>query len=160
MQTLFRCLLSLYPAAFCQEFGDEMMWVFSQTLSDARQQAFRSRALFFSREIVGLLAGAMHQRLGGWNFTRRLDMRSFRFPRSFILLMLVILFTVFIAIDTARQALSPAPHGGASWLPLGMIGLFLFVMLVMGLIGYAVLLFIKRSGVERLSNIRPWVRTK
>lgn len=170
MQTLFRCLLYLYPAAFSREFGDEMMWVFTQSWRDARQQAFRSRALFLSREILGLLSGAIRGRLSGWDSTRRFDMRPFRFPRFVIPLMLVVLFNVFTVMDKAshlaRFSISGRVTGTAgghfglgAWL-LPMVGLFLFVMLVLGAIGYAVLCVLRQSGVERLANIRPWARTK
>jgi hypothetical protein len=161
VQTLFRCLLYLYPADFCREFSDEMMWVFSQSRRDVRQQAFWSRALFLSREISGLLAGAMRERLSGWDSTRRLNMRPFRFPRSAILLMLVILFSVFVAIEKGRDVFSPGHPVEPAWLVMPMVlGALLLVMLVIGAIGYAILCLLRQSGVERLSNVQPWTRMK
>ena len=161
MQTLFRSLLYLYPAAFSREFGSEMMWVFSQSWRDACRQGFWPRALFLSREIVGVLLGASRERFSGWDSTtRRLPMRPFRFPRSVILLMLMILFNVFVVIETLREATSTGAYKESTLLPLPMIGIFLFLALVLGAIGYTVLRILNRSAVQRLSKVEPWVRAK
>jgi len=87
-------------------------------------------------------------------------MRPFRFPRSVILLMLMILFNVFVVIETLREATSTGAYKESTLLPLPMIGIFLFLALVLGAIGYTVLRILNRSAVQRLSKVEPWIRAK
>ncbi len=91
-------------------------------------------------------------------------MRSFRFPRSAIFLMvatfLAILAAIGLATEMARsvQAGYPGPNLSAMWwskLP----GVFLMMFVVfwgVGAVGYAVLFGLRRTGVHRFSNIETW----
>src|SRR5262245_47864247 len=95
---------------------------------------------------------------------RSLTMRSFRFPRFAILLMLAcflaILSAIALAAEMARtvQMTYPgAPNLESMWwarLP----GLFAMVFVMLGgagAIGYAVLFALRRSGLHRLSSLEP-----
>jgi hypothetical protein len=66
----------------------------------------------------------------------------------------------FVVIEQLRPVMHPGFHKESLRLPLSIIGLFLFLMLVLGAIGYAVLRILNRSAVERLSKVEPWVRAK
>jgi magnesium-transporting ATPase (P-type) len=88
-------------------------------------------------------------------------MRSFRFSRFAIILMIACFFTILFAIGLATemsrtvQMSYPGPNVPPMWwarLP----GLFaiLFVMLAgLSAIGYAVLFALRRSGMHRLSRL-------
>jgi hypothetical protein len=91
-------------------------------------------------------------------------MRSFRFPRSAILLMvatfLTILGAISLATEMARtvQTEFAGPNLPSMWwsrLP----GMFVRAFLLfggIGALGYAVLFGLRRSGIHRLSNIETW----
>ena len=88
-------------------------------------------------------------------------MRSFRFPRSAILLMVATFMTIMAAITLAAeiarnvQIAYPGPGLPALWwakLP----GAFLMMFLVLwgiGAIGYGVLFVLRRTGAQRFTNI-------
>src|SRR2546428_12448355 len=110
MLSVYRSLLYLYPADYRREFGDEMSCVFLQAEADVAGHALLRRASFRMREVSGLLSGAVQghlRRLFGfheWHPFRRLNMRpQFRFPRSTVFLMCVILAGVVLAIDKAMN---------------------------------------------------------
>lgn len=88
-------------------------------------------------------------------------MRSFRFPRSAILLMTVIFVATMFAIDQGRNIQdlrSGDTHFETAWT--GLYGLFVFLGVLvssLGAIGYLVLFALRRSGAQRFLNIRTWV---
>jgi hypothetical protein len=94
MTQLYRSLLYLYPGGYRREFGEEMSFVFGEARR-AANQGFSSCTKFWLKEVAGLLSGAAREHFHGLtgshgeNSSRRLNMR--RFPRSTIILMIVIL---------------------------------------------------------------------
>jgi hypothetical protein len=86
-------------------------------------------------------------------------MRQFRFPRSAIFLMLLILATTVIAIERARDV--SQLYGGLR-LPEGWLGVLPFFVTVTAVtgsiaaLGYGVLYVLHRSGAQRFLNIRTW----
>jgi hypothetical protein len=91
-------------------------------------------------------------------------MRSCRFPRSAILLMvatfLTILGAISLATEMARtvQTEFAGPNLPSMWwsrLP-GMFVKALLPFWGIGALGYAVLFGLRRSGIHRLSNIETW----
>jgi hypothetical protein len=60
---LFARLLRLYPRGFRQEFGEEMLEVFADAMAEASPRGLLAVALRFVRELWGLLAGAVRERL-------------------------------------------------------------------------------------------------
>jgi hypothetical protein len=163
MLALYRCLLRLYPAGYFREYGGEMAAVFRQAQEAARHLSVRARALFCLREISGVLAGALHEhfRYVHGNPLRRLDMRSFRFPRSAIVLMSVILGMVVVTIEKAQNIHSSTPVGFAIWhrvpraIAFGILPFF-----ILAAIAYAILFALRQTGVQRLSNVQTWTEKK
>src|SRR5689334_5733288 len=111
MLRAYRSLLYLYPAVCRDEFRDEMVYVFSCAQADLRSRD-RMFALtsFYAPELSSLLTAAAKARfcsLFGFNYWvpfRTFDMRSgYKFPRSTVLLMFVILAGVLMAINKAKD---------------------------------------------------------
>jgi len=167
MLNLYRCLLYLYPRFYRRQFGGEMITVFGELQAAGRADRITTRIWFFAREITGVVSGALHQHMvavfgpQAWDPPRRFKMRSdFRFPRSTVLLMLVILAGVLLSIREAKDiATTYGDQGGISvwsaW-PAFTATVFATVAAV-AVIGWAILFAIKRSGVHRLSNVQGWL---
>lgn len=163
MSTLYRRLLRLYPPSYFREYGAEMVSVFAQAQEAASKTGLKARLAFWRREIVGLIAGALraHSRLHHWSPIGRFQMRSqFRFPRSAIMLMMVILAALIHAINQARIISSQHTIGAGP--PPGVLTdiqflATVFAMFIMiGAAGYGVLFALRRTGAHRLSNLHPW----
>jgi len=152
MLYLFRFLLRLYPADFFREFAEEMTLVFSQRQRDVRHRGLWVRALYLAREFRGMVTGALREQFTDVSF-RRFDMRSFRFPRATIIVMLVTLVNVGFAIERAKR-ITGGDDTRSSWpvLP-GMFVGWLVLMGILGLIGYVILRALSQSGSQRLSSI-------
>ena len=91
-------------------------------------------------------------------------MRSFRFPRTAIALMVATFLTILAAIGLATemsrtvQAEFGGPNLPAMWwskLPMTFVLVFLFLWVV-GAIGYGILFALRWTGVHRLSNVVTW----
>src|SRR5579859_7892391 len=170
MLRLYRCLLYLYPAAHRIQFGDEMIEVFRDLQAEPTRRSKFSRGIFCLRETAGLLAGAIQEHLrvlGAEHIwppfpVRRFTMRTeFRFPKATAVLMTIILGGIILAIQKG-EAISTSLRGAVSP-PIGPIhpvhsvmvgGILLgFVFFyAAGLIGWAILFAMRRSGVHRLSE--------
>jgi hypothetical protein len=161
MLRLYKGLLHLYPAAYRQEFGEEMQWVFLQAQAEGSIGPLLRRAAFYLREVSGLLSGAAQAHFlslfgvdDGLRH-RRFKMRpQYRFPRSTVFLMWVILAGVVLAIEKARDVATARPHEVVvAWKSLP-----LFLLLFPALAGVAVvaiwgLLFaLRRTGLHRLDG--------
>jgi len=165
MLSLYRRLLRLYPAAHRRTFGDEMMFVFVQAEGDIVQRSRATRIDFYSRELGGLLSGALQAHfvflLGsdGWLPLWRLNMRpGFRFPRSTVFLMSLILLGVVLAIEKAKiivQMKTGLPPGGPSvWDPMLWSLLFAIAMVLVAVGAvWGVLFALHRTGVQRLAEL-------
>jgi hypothetical protein len=164
MTSLYRFLLYLYPPSHRREYADEMIAVFRDAQAEIRPESLRKRIAFRMRETLGLLAGAMQERLRFFSgrspmisFTR-CDMRpEFRFPKSAVLLMSVIFGGVMFAMKEASAV--QAKYGSASdsmWRTFpGFAGWTFAFVLVMVAIVWAILFALGRTGVHRLANIQP-----
>src|SRR5215467_12409817 len=120
MLTFYRALLSLYPAAYRCEFGEEMMDVLLEVQTENRKKS--ALASFFSgtREAGRLFLGAARKHFYSitgsygcemFSFRRRFAMRSeFRFPKATVGLMVAILAAVMLAIEKARAISASVPH--------------------------------------------------
>lgn len=161
MLTLYRCFLCLYPAAYRREYEDEMISVFRDVLRDASAQSTGARLSFRAREIWGLLAGAAHEHThrlnGSYSFVSftRFNMRpQFRFPKSTVVLMSLILAAVLVAMEKAKAIqVQYAGNAGPS-LP-GMLVLILLCTIVAGVLVWGMLFALRRTGSHRLANIQP-----
>ena len=161
MLFVYRCLVRLYPADYRSEFGDEMVGVFSEAQSTTEKN-FLPQALFFTREIAGLLNGALqehwrvvvgsHSSMSLWS-PRRFTMRSgFRFPKSTAALMAVILAGVVLALEKARPIVASNGTPDYPDLIVGVVIIFLAAC-VLAVAAWAVLFALRRSGVHRLAEI-------
>ena len=88
-------------------------------------------------------------------------MRSeYRFPRSAIFLMMVLLVAVVVAIESVRSIAVGETKAISAW---AILRVFIFgvgLMCVSGAIGYAILSVLRRTGADRLANIQTWLRQK
>lgn len=167
MLRLYRGLLLLYPAAYRLEFGDEMTCVFLQAQSDVARRRILARFGFSLREVSGLMLGALRAHamtmLGlNWIPFRRFSMRpGFRFPRSTVFLMWVILAGLVLAIDKAKLVVDMKeglpPGTSAGWGPmLGPLLLAIALVLAAAAAVWGVLFALHRSGTHRLSQVQTW----
>lgn len=172
MINVCQVLLRLYPAAYRAQFGEEMIAVFEDVRADVDRKTLAARAVFYIREIAGLVSGAFRESLHfRFNapvapdvpfFPRRFAMRNgFRFPKSTPILMAIILAGVILAIRKGEViATSLAPfdqpvtpvHPAHSYLLPGVFEGFIFFYAA-GLIGWAVVFAMRRSGVHRLDDV-------
>ena len=165
MARIFRSLLYLYPAWYRREFGAEMLAV----VEEAERASSRSpwtRVGFWLREIAGLLCGAASERFFSpllfpdLNSLRRSNMR--RFPRTTIVLMIVILAGVALTIENAKVVQTKyqaAPFTVWSTMP-GFFTSGFAVMFVLAAAVWAILFALRRTGMHRLSEMRTWEERK
>ena len=161
--TVYCWLLRLYPASYRHEFGDEMTSVFRVAQSEVPLGA-ASKLSFYRREFVGTLSGALRAHLNSVFGTtvpfRRLFMQpQFRFPRSTVFLMLVILAGVMVAIQKAKivvQMKEGLPlETVAVWHPLFWLYPFAVILAVVGAV-WGILFALRRTGMHRLDRMRVW----
>ncbi|HEY6947083.1 MAG TPA: hypothetical protein VI431_18230 [Candidatus Acidoferrum sp.] len=173
MLAFYRALLHLYPAAYRCEFGGEMMDVLQEVQAEKRKKG--ALALLFSgaHETGGLVFGAVRERFykltgsydsGIFSLRRRFAMKSeFRFPKSTVGLMVVILAAVLFTIEKAKAVSASIPHANP---PVGhiepsqitVLPSLLITMLsavVIGVIGWGILYALRRTGVQQLSEMNP-----
>ncbi|MBZ5683068.1 MAG: hypothetical protein LAO24_23505 [Acidobacteriia bacterium] len=170
MLALFRCLLCLYPVAHRSVYGKEMMSVFHEAQGEKRVKGLVSKIGFYFREFIGLLQGASEEHLRalmgshGWTLfpVRRFHMRSeFRFPKSTTILMVIILAGVVMAIEKAKAIQASLPYVNPPIGPIQpahftffpTIALMFLIFYAAGVIGWAILFALHRSGVHRLRDI-------
>ena len=158
MLALYRSLLRLYPAEYFREYGAEMTWVFAHANEAERRKKLSARLPFYARELSGVIGGALRQRLFGdwdWNASRRLDM-EFRFPRSTVVLMWVILAGVLMTIAEAKKiAMAYGPNETRSvWsmLPWFPVSTLLVICLAVAA-AWGILYALRRTGVHRMEKL-------
>jgi hypothetical protein len=171
MLTLSRYLLHLYPAAHRMKFGEEMCEVLRERQNEIGKRGALARWISSGREIGGLLRGAAQEHvrtatgLYSWEEfpIRRIRMRTeFRFPKATPVLMTVILGAVVMAIEKARaiQMSVPPSHQqvgpirSADFTVLPSFVLLLVLGCVVGAIAWAIAYALRRSGVQRLEELK------
>ncbi len=170
MFLLYRSAMWLYPKYCRAEFADEMLDVVRAGASEVGSESWMKRISFHSRELAGLLAGALDERVRFrpnsyfklplvW---RRIAMRSsFRFPKSvapmMMLVFAVVLFTIARAASTAVMVTSPhvTTAGERFSLPLS-VGLWLGLAYLVGVVAWLLIHAMHQSGAQRMSNIQTW----
>ena len=160
MLVLYRWFLYLYPPVYRREYAGEMMSVFRDAQTDARAGSFGRGLAFHAREIWGLLAGAAHERIhvisGSYPSIsfRRFDMRpEFRFPRSTVVLMSIILGGVIVAMEKATTIqIKYGAVTGSIWSSLaGFFALTLLSICAAAVI-WGILFALGRAGTHRLAG--------
>lgn len=177
MLSLYPCLLWLYPSSHRREYGEEMTAVFCAARAEIEKKGVVTRGRFWSREIRGLVRGALDEHVrslaGSHSWVllpkRRFTMHSeFRFPKATAVLMTLILAGTVLAIEKAQAISASLPHVNP---PVGPIQpehltflqpfvLMLAIAYATGLAGWAILFALKRSGVHRLSGMQDSVGRK
>jgi hypothetical protein len=158
--TVYGWLLCLYPRSYRPEFGEEMTSVFCQARSELPPER-AAKMRFYRREICGLLSaalGAHFDRLFGPAIRfRRFSMQpQFRFPRSTLFLMLVILAAVVLAI--AKAGSIAGDTSGSVWPTFGFLLVFmLLTVCTAAAIVWGILHSLRRSGVHRLEKLESWI---
>jgi len=165
--SVYRNLLRLYPALHRKQFGEEMVAVFGEMETETASKSMLDRGIFFARETAGVVGGALQEHwrvLGGdsiglWFPPRRFTMRTeFRFPKTTAILMTIILAGVVMAIKQGETISSSyvnppiGPFPPTHSVLLGGIFLTLAFFYAAGLIGWAILFAMRRSGVHRLAE--------
>ena len=168
MLNAYRRLLRLYPAAYQREFADEMLAVLAEARSEVIRENIINRAIFNLREIVGLVSGAFREHLRNANlrdfkfpFPRKefIMRNGFRFPKSTVVFMMLILGGVLVAIkkggDIAMSLLNPqvAPIQPMHSTLLPPVVLLWMFFCAFGLVGWGIVFALKRSGMHRLAQI-------
>src|SRR5580765_3329347 len=172
MLTVYRKLLRLYPAEYRELFGDEMIAVLREETDDHANKKWFTRARSCTREIAGLVNGALREHFrvlvaiqDELSFaTGRFDMRNgFRFPKTTIVFMTLILGGVLTAIKKGEDIATSVPQDIGPIAPLhiqpvhsillGGMPLFFAFFYAAGLIGWAILFALRRSGVHRLAGM-------
>ena len=176
MLRLYRSLLALYPASYRCEFGDEMLSVLAEVEAEASEAKRSARILLRVREVGGLLSGAFaeHTRqIMGFSIDpvpspRRFRMRTeFRFPKATPVLMTIILVAIIMAIEKAKAISASVPPSSTSVPPIqpehfSTVTTFLVVLalaLSSAVMGWLVVFTLHRSGMQRLSDVRPGAHT-
>lgn len=161
MLRIYHSLLYCYPPAYRHEFGAEMETVFRQTQEDAAALSPQNRAVFFLREFSGLLSGAIEQHLrsrfgfGAGFQLRRFHMRpQFRFPRSTVFLMCVILAGVAFAIDKAQQIQANLTGAQLRTETAAPLILTFIVVYVAAAAAWGILFALRRTGLHRLDKVQ------
>jgi len=155
--TVYCWLLCLYPGSYRGEFAEEMTSVFLDAQSTL-PPALAAKISFYRREFCGLLSGALcahFDRLFGPAIPfRRFDMQpQFRFPRSTVLLMLVIFAGTVLTIAKASSIAGARP--GSVWPSfVSVVALMLLTMCTAAAVVVGILHALRRSGVYRLENVQ------
>jgi hypothetical protein len=161
---VYRTLLHLYPAEHRQMFGVEMLTVLAEEGCGASNRRGMARIRLFAREASGLLVGAAREHLrtlvefhdGLALAAGRFAMRNgFRFPKSTILFMTLILAGVLLAIKRGEDIAASFPAANPQAVPIQLahstvppIAMFVVLFCVFGLVGGAILVALRRSGGE------------
>jgi len=167
LQALYRRLLFLYPADYREEFGEEMACVFQQAHGDIRRKSVFARTVFFGRELYGVLAGSVRERAGGFfgsqgpTSWKGGSMESkFRFPRATLVLMLLSLLAVVLTLEEARVI--ELHYGNNIGMPpewpmlIWIFGRVLLAALAFAAIIWGLFFALRRSGIQRLEQLKPW----
>jgi hypothetical protein len=172
MLLFLRSLLSLYPSAYRDEYGEEMMTVLAAVQSDITTKGPMTRAVACTRETAGLLRGALEEHVRSFLFPqrcspylqRRFSMRSeFRFPKATVTLMTIVLVAVIMtivkatAIEESVPSANPAvgPIHPAHFTIVSTLLVIMAAVCVAGALVWAVLFALNRSGIQRLSELNP-----
>ena len=173
MLALYRRLLCLYPASHRREYGQEMTAVFCEAQTAVQGQSLLVRSRFCVRELTGVLRGALQEHLWAiaslhsWGLlpSRRFTMRSqFRYPNIAIVLMTIILAIVVGLIEKGLAISASLPHINPALPPIQAaqhslpqtFALGFAIAWAAGVIGWAVLFALRRSGAQRLSDVETW----
>jgi len=152
MIVLYQSLLWLYPPQHRFTFGEEMLGVFLDAQAEAKSKGALMTFAFYLHELRGLLCEAAHERMRAWASDRgwtlperRLYMQKERcFPSISIICKAIVLLGVLEIIfrEEGRLLYGFAFGFAIAW--------------GVGLAVWAVVYAMRRSGVQRLSEVQTW----
>jgi hypothetical protein len=148
-------LLCLYPASHRDEFGEEMTSVFREA-HRALPAGPAAKLSFYRHEFCGLLSGAVSarfKRLFGpaISFPKFCMQPQFRFPRSTVFLMLVIMVGIVLTIAAASNVAGDTM--GSAWRTvLSVLGFMLLAMCTAAAVVWGILHALRRSGTHRIGG--------
>jgi hypothetical protein len=170
---LYRSLLYLYPPAYRLEYGEEMMAVLCEVHERVRAEGILARMASGMRECGGLFRGAFQEQFRAivhaddcslFSSRGRYTMHSeFRFPKTAVMLMTVILVAILVAIDKAKSIQASVPYANPHIGPIQSVEFTLVPTLLIvlagacitGVVSWAILFALRRSGVHRMSAFNP-----
>lgn len=160
MITVYCWLLCLYPGSYRHEFGVEMTSVFCEARSEL-PPVLPAKIRFYRRELCGLLSGALCAHFDrlfspATPFRRFYMQPQFRFPRSTVFLMLVILAAVVLTIAEASSVAGDT-LGLARRSFVSLVVFMLLTMWTAAAVVWAILHNLRHSGVHRLENVPSWM---
>ena len=173
MISIYRSLLRLYPSVHRREFAQEMLGVFVAAEREVKDKGMCERAIFYAREMLGLAGGALREQSHEIAVCRRqrLDSRGnmllplkYRFPRSAILMMTVVLVIVLGMIVKIQGVshLRGTIHGQLPpqlWLWPSHYGLISGIVVVFllawmgGAAAWAIAYAMHRTAAQQLANL-------
>jgi len=164
--TVYRWLLCLYPRSYRNDFGDEMTLLFRDA-GNALPPALAAKVSFYRRELCGVLSGALRAHFDHFfgpaiPFPRFSMQRQFRFPRSTVFLMFVILAGVVLAIHKAQnvvQMKESLPATATAWGPMLwglLVALALILAALVAAAAWGFLFALRRTGMHRLHGAQTW----
>jgi len=153
--TVYRWLLCLYPRSYRNDFGDEMTLLFRDA-GNALPPALAAKVSFYRRELCGVLSGALRAHFDHFfgpaiPFPRFSMQRQFRFPRSTVFLMFVILAGVVLAIHKAQNVVQMKES-----LPGLLVALALILAALVAAAAWGFLFALRRTGMHRLHGAQTW----
>lgn len=112
----YRRLLSLYPAPFRETFAAEMVWVFSQSLDDARQRSRAATAGLLLRElgdlpIVILVEHIRYRRTYSMNIIVNSSPKTVRLVRWTARIISALVVAFYVALYLFNEDLRSGPGG-------------------------------------------------
>jgi hypothetical protein len=178
-------MLSLYPRAYREQFGDEMRQVFGDVCAAMAQENPGARLAFYLSEFRGLLWGAASEHIRalgaphGFEFfgKRSLYMQpERRFSKAAIVFMTLVLGVIVLTIVKAQGVAyymeemrfggKVAPFGNSladwpsHWGLLASIALFFVLTWLAAIVAWTIAHSMRRSGVHRLDDAQTWPQTR
>ena len=175
MEALFRGVVQLYPENVRELMGEEIVDVYREGCAACLGRAPIFKLRFYSREFAGIVGGLVREHMRNLlpSFDHfapvgRLFMRSgIKFPIAGVVFMVLSFLGVMYAIFEAQAVSAAAPKDNPTLAlhpvhvnPPGGIVIIIAIAYVLGVIGWAVVYSLRRSGAERLSQVETWTATK
>ena len=176
MERFYRWCLSCYPTSYKNAFYEEMVEVFIEAGRSAAAKGRWNYFRFAVRECCGVLGGAAFEQsregfgaeLSAMFPVGRLFMKSAtKFPLSALVFMVLSFLAVVYAIAEAAALSTALPrdnpalalHAVKLTMPGGILVMFAIAYLL-GIAGWVVTYFLRRSGSDRISQAQTWSSVK
>ena len=185
----YESMLSLYPRAYRERFGDEMRQVYGDVCAAMAQEDLGARLTFYLSEFRGLLWGAAGEHIRalgaphGFEFfgKRSLYMQpERRFSKAAIVFMTLVLGVIVLTIVKAQGvAYDVAQNSGTKgeparlapfsnslldwpshWGLLASIALFFLITWLAAIVAWTIAHSMRRSGVHRLDEAQTWPQAR